>query len=325
MQPQSARISRRVMRPVKSAMQRIIHAAGYELNKRDREPQQPQPSELDRLVAPRHSFAEFTAEMARYERENPILPAPADVQNIVNGLIEDGVYFVPDFLPPATVKAMHDEAKQIAETVRSGGFDEKNRHVLYKQYGFLRLNNPENVAPTTRKFFNDPRIHLVVQSYLSNRGRRMDKYIDYKFECLLDANILPHADNIYRTVKVSLYMNDIPETNAPFTVWKKSHQKRAWRMLPDYLHYREHPYRRFGSVPSNVYNELGSGEDADIVKTECVARAGTAIFCDVSALHAASLLRGGYRLMLVDNWMAQENGKWLNPYHSKATPLAGFA
>ena len=76
---------------------------------------------------------------------------------------------------------------------------------------------------------------------------------------------------------------------------------------------------------SNVYYDLGTGEHADIVKTECVAKAGTAIFfCDVSGLHSASLLRDGYRLMFVDNWMAQENGKWLNPYHGKATSPNGF-
>ena len=74
----------------------------------------------------------------------------------------------------------------------------------------------------------------------------------------------------------------------------------------------------------SVASTFGQGEYSDIERIECTARAGTAIFCDVSAVHSASLLRDGYRLMLVDNWMMQDNGKWLNPYHEKATPPEGL-
>src|SRR5262245_61034217 len=47
---------------------------------------------------------------------------------------------------------------------------------------------------------------------------------------------------------------------------------------------------------------------------ECPAprQQATAIFIDVSGLHAASVLRSGYRLMLVDCWMMYD-GNWIPP------------
>ena len=200
---------------------------------------------VDRLFAPSLPYSDFVAEMQRYEAT--LAPRrTADPQFILDSLFEDGVCFVPNFLPPEALTRLHDEVLAVAREVRAGTFKEQNRHVVYPQYGFLRLNNPENVTPGAAQFFDDPRISNVVEAYLAGHGRRMEKYIDYKFDNRPDANLLPHTDNIYRMVKVFLYLNDIPDTHAPLTYWKKSHLKRPWRKIPDYLHYAEHPYGRFG-------------------------------------------------------------------------------
>ncbi len=163
-----------------------------------------------------------------------------------------------------------------------------------------------------------PRAGPSPRGYLSHHARRMEKYLDYKFANRVDVNLTAHTDNIYRMLKVFFYLNNITETNAPFSMWRRSQQRREWRRLPDYLQYIDHPYGRDGHIPKHIYSQLGSGENADVERVECTAAAGTAIFCDVSGLHSASLLREGYRLMLVDNWMTYDKN-WLNPYHCKVT------
>lgn len=272
------------------------------------------------LGATKRAPAEFRDAMARYEASYPIQDGG---DPIVEALARDGLCIVPDFLPSELVSQIHDQALPIGEGFRSRKLTGPNRHRIFDECGFLRVNSPENLAPLTAAFFDHPRIHSVVRSYLSGSGRRMERYLDYKHSNRLDTSVHPHFDNIYRMLKVFFYLNDIPDTHAPFTMWKRSHLKRPWRELPDYLYFADHPYG-WGVVPLSVASTFGKGEHSDIERVECTARAGTAIFCDVSAVHSASLLRDGYRLMLVDNWMMQDNGKWLNPYHAYATPPEGL-
>lgn len=315
-----------MLRAAKTAVLRAANLAGYEIVKRGAAPMAPPPipapappPPIDPILSVRRSPDEFREAMSEYEQKFPVRK---NGNEIVDALEKDGLCIVPDFLPSDRVRAIHDEALAVAKTIHGGTFTGPNRITDFRDQGFLRLNSPENAAPLTAALFEDSRIKEVAQAYLSGHARRMEKYVDYKYANLFDGALHPHCDNIYRMLKVFFYLNDIPETHAPFTMWKRSQLKRSWRELPDYLYFSDHPHG-WGHIPEGVHSGFGKGDNADIVKVTCTAKAGTAIFCDVSGMHAASLLRDGYRLMLVDCWFTFDQ-TWLSPYHSKATGPNGY-
>src|SRR5215218_8772662 len=98
-----------MLRTAKRAVLKAVHAAGYDVVKRS-PPSQPTPmppaapekSEIDRLFAPSLPYSDFVAEMQRYEAKLAPRRA-ADPQFILDSLTEDGICFVPNFLPPETL------------------------------------------------------------------------------------------------------------------------------------------------------------------------------------------------------------------------------
>jgi hypothetical protein len=319
---------------IKRSILAMARSAGYEIVRKDALPTAPAAAPMIAPLAPTRPISpifeseidigEFDAAMAEYERKFvPQRATDPGNQWIVDALTTEGFCMVPDFFPPEEIKAMHDEGVGFAVACANGTLVSDVRQQRYLEDGVFRLHKVESLAPTTAPFYSDARIADVAQAYLAGHARRMEKYLDYKFEPRPDGNIFQHFDNCYRMLKVYLYLVDLEEENAPTNFWRRSQQRRPWRRLPDYVKYIDHAYGQFGFVPGPIFDELGKGENADIERVVCAGKAGTALFFDSSGLHAASIPRSSYRLALVDNWMTFDGG-WVHPWHRKHSPPEGY-
>ena len=123
--------------------------------------------------------------------------------------------------------------------------------------------------------------------------------------------------------KMFIYLTDVDKDSGPFTYVTKSHHGGIWRRL-----FPQHP-------PHGSYPPLGVVEKIippHVVK-ECLAKAGTVIFCDTSGLHKGGYARTRERIMFTAGYIPPSS-RWKTQYRypdnfreilSRASPLVLYA
>lgn len=175
---------------------------------------------------------------------------------------------------------------------------------LYSYFGTDSGETPVDRNNPFFKFYLSDEILYLCSEYL-NYLPQLNYLAVEKTVPALDLNSPQHSQNWHRdpeekrTMKVFIYVNDVDESNGPFTYVRGSHptsKSRYAGLFPQVL-----PY---GSYPDAARLE-DLIDPKDIVLA--TGNSGTVIFCDTAGIHRGGLAAKGKRIMATAFYPSQ---KW---------------
>jgi len=174
-------------------------------------------------------------------------------------------------------------------------------------YSYFGTNSAETPVDRDNPFFDfylSDEILYLCSEYL-NYLPQLNYLAVEKTVPALDLNSPQHSQNWHRdpeekrTMKVFVYVNDVDESNGPFTYVKGSHPTSKGRYAG--LFPQELPY---GSYPDAArVDDLIDPKDIVLA----TGNSGTVIFCDTSGIHRGGLAVKGERIMATAFYPSQ---KW---------------
>ena len=244
----------------------------------------------------------------------------ASAASDLDGFFRDGVSVIHPFLPGEQFAAVHAEIKaltrekaaqhRLPENKHKPGFGDKQHFPGgFDRFDGSTLNRfftiDDQQLPATSLAIRDPRLASLCE-LASGFAHRPERFFVYQTVQgnpeNHDPQQDPHRDTFHSTVKLWLFLEDVPEELGPFAYAAGSHRM-TWRR-----HLWE--YRRANDVASSTSNRKGgafrvSQEDLSRLNTQIRSypvKANTLVIADVRGFHCRSIGRvGATRLSLYAN------------------------
>jgi len=266
-------------------------------------------------------IGEFCDLMHQNFNENPPIPTQNKSNQIyLDELVENGFCKIEGLFSREQVKVWHDAIypslsaeipmfhKLASEHGIASGKDinlikDNKKHCYDLRSGIIRKWAMDVGNLSIQGLKNNKNINDICNSYLSGKAGESGVYADFKgIPLCKDANLLLHADSMFKQIKVFVLLNDVGLDQAPFIYYKKSHRLREWRLLKDFLAFTNYnrkynsAYAQWGDI------EMGRFAEAypELAELESVVtgKAGDVIIADTRGVHGGSILKSGYRLQL---------------------------
>jgi Phytanoyl-CoA dioxygenase (PhyH) len=260
----------------------------------------------------------------KYPVLEPLLP---ENRPRLQELVEKGIVFVEGLFDVEDMKLLQETLAPVVQAMQHQAIEAPS-HILgsWPDLGRTRLYDIDHFCPETAIFRDHPVITDLVRAYLSNQEVLRRTTLEIRVaapdwdEALVDLS--PHADHIFREIKVYLALEDITEETGPLIYWSGTHRLGEWRKLPDYLSWIGGVWGDSHILTHNCMANLKAKhpEFADVEIVKCTAKAGSVVICDMRGIHRASLLRGGRRTHLYTTFDMQgyereeiNNPDWAQP------------
>jgi len=212
----------------------------------------------------------------------------SDLNQVVNGLKNEGVFVKPHFYTPSECERLRNKIDQLIENddVKIWSDDEGADQRIY----FVNDLDSEFQA-----FYDNQDIRQVLSAYTGTtnpNGMLLAARIDYK-ENNQGSGGGWHRDSPFtHQFKAICYLNNVDEMNGPFQYIKKSQRK--WYTITSYLKKIFKPgVYRFTEQDIDTYLKK---QNQDI--TSITGKEGTLVFTDTKGIHRGKALNSGLRYVL---------------------------
>lgn len=206
-------------------------------------------------------------------------------------LVTDGVTLIRRAYSIGSMEQRHTDALRIINAVRYR--HDTTDAVIYGDDGIYRKYiKQENQFPTQQWITDIALNHM-------RHCKCVTKYLDYKPDITHDYTTIPHFDSWKSQIKIFTLLSDVTEENAPFVYWKGTHLNQPWRYRFDEAIASGDDVGSAGLVPPHILRDLG------FKPTVFTGKAGDVIIADTRGVHRASNLRSGYRLQIVEKFIAK--------------------
>lgn len=241
----------------------------------------------------------YEIQRRRQYRPCRVDPSLAERPDIVEALVRDGCYVLPDFLSRETCEAIIRELDPPLREMLEGSYSGKFQiHPFLEAY---RLGEVDRLSPSAAKaFFGSSFIESIAHAYVGPTAISYRREADFKLAEVHTGSFLqselPHFDDWRHRFKAFLYLTDVGAENAPFVFYSGTHTYADWNRR----YYREYEIDgesgRYGHFfPQEMRRLMAAHGFREI---EFTAAAGTLIFADTRGIHRGTTLRRGRRILL---------------------------
>lgn len=151
---------------------------------------------------------------------------------------------------------------------------------------------------------NNKSINDICFSYLGNKtSKSLSCYLDIKaITGTVDSSTQPHADSVFKILKVFIPIEDIGYDNAPYLYFQGSHKPMEFKLLKDLIEYSQHNkkyslgYGNYGLL--SIFKTSENFPELKIKPKLVPSKAGDIIITDTNGIHAATNLISGRRIQL---------------------------
>lgn len=219
----------------------------------------------------------------------------------ISKLRRDGIAIIKDFLDASVIKALNLSLPAEREFETSVEGDQS----------LFRLRASE--IPGLNGFFNDPRLHRIMNSYIGADAVPHRQSIEWRKDRgqVLACDRMYHMDTWKLRLKAFLYLHDVTERDAPMQYLRGSHRG-SWRFPMEAKIARDYrtTSRGYAASPEIAYLGCYWPYEIDELKEQygmeevtCTGSAGTLVVFDTRGLHRATELLGDGRRVLISYWI----------------------
>ncbi|ABC30379.1 probable deoxygenase [Hahella chejuensis KCTC 2396] len=250
------------------------------------------------------SMVDFLVQKLDYKIRCALTPFPVakEYKAHLDTLNRDGCVVFEEYFSPEQVDEFLEDieaAKKRQDLTRVA-----NGHI---DTGISRVYDVADVAPMTRKIFEDPMILSLIKGYCSSKCELLKTFYEEKREVGTSSQSNHHHFDDWRhRIKVWVYLTDVTENQAPTTITLGSHKNHLWRYWPEYnyfLHFRTDENNRYTEM-TDYSGMFWPHEAATIRKLwkykekTITGKKGTMFIFDSRALHRSTVLKEGERKII---------------------------
>ena len=185
-------------------------------------------------------------------------------------------------------------------------FNEDGLKVVHNIFdGVIRIWDVQKLIKSIdTEIINNKTINDICFSYLGNKtSKALSCYLDIKsLTGTVDSSTQPHADSVFKILKVFIPIEDIGYDNAPYLYFQGSHKPQEFKLLKDLIEYSQHNkkfslgYGNYGLL--SVFKTSENFPELKIKPKLVPSKAGDVIITDTNGIHAATNLISGRRVQL---------------------------
>lgn len=253
-------------------------------------------------------FADFRQSMDHHFGDYPCLPAKLpENRERMETFARDGVVILPDHFSAEIIEAARQRVHLMALALQAGSDilndipdSCKDRDLPYGAFRIYEIDKfyGDVCAPIR----DDAVIADLVQSYMSNQAGIQSMAVELRTQSegldgyMTANNPMPHADHMFRQVKVFTLLEDVNEDNGPMVYWTGTQKDEEWRWSNDYMRFVGlSPFNADRNFSEYMMNTMDDN-NPEVRRITCTGTAGTVIIADVRGVHRASMVNSGHRL-----------------------------
>jgi len=253
-------------------------------------------------------FSEFRQSLEDHFNIYPCLPArlPENKERM-EALSRDGIVILPDYFGPEIIEAAREKLHLMTLALQAGSdiLNDvpdgcKNRDVPFGAFRIYEID--KYYGDVCAPIRDNEVINDLVQGYMSNQAGLQTMAAELRTPSqgingyMTAGSPIPHADHIFRQIKVFTLLDDVNEDNGPIVYWTGTQKDREWRWPNDYMRYvGMSPFCADRMFTESRMIEMEKN-DPDVRRVTGTGAAGTVIIMDVRGAHRASLVNNGHRL-----------------------------
>jgi len=263
---------------------------------------------LDKIYG--EEFGAFRQSLESHFSDFPCLPAKlAENKERMEDFARDGVIILPNYFDDDVIDAVREKVYLMALALQANSNiladipdSCKQRNSVYGSFRIYEIDKfyGDVCAPIR----DDAVIGDLVQSYMSNQAGLQSMAVELRTQSegldgyLTANNPMPHADHMFRQVKVFTLLNDVNEDNGPMVYWTGTQKDEEWRWSNDYMRFVGlSPFNADRNFSEYMMNTMDDN-NPEVRRVTCTGTAGTVIIADVRGVHRASMVNNGHRLQV---------------------------
>lgn len=214
------------------------------------------------------------------------------LRKILNDLNEQGISFVPNFLPKNQIKKISKEVKPLLSKL----IKEPNKKLKYYRNtheGLFRLYNISKVSPASKLFYNSKLIRNFSKYYVSKNVSfyqdmaEIRQKINRPLSQLQFTSDKFHFDDWRIRLKFFLLLTDVGKKNSPLKYVPKSHKINKNTMEEDLFINKKNG--KYGFYKNYEIKKILKSENLKVL--DCTGKAGTLIIVNTNGIHKGTPLQ----------------------------------
>ncbi len=213
-------------------------------------------------------------------------------EQVLKDLNEQGISFIPNFLPQHKIKKISSEVKPLMmNLIRKP--DKKLKYYRNTYEGLFRLYNISKISPTSRSFYNSKLIRNFSRYYVSNNVSFYQDMVEIRQKINRPLNQLKftsdkfHFDDWRIRLKFFLLLTDVGKNDSPLKYILRSHKINKNTMEEDLFVNKKNG--RYGFYRDDEIKEIIKKNNLKIL--DCTGKAGTLIIVNTNGIHKGTPLR----------------------------------
>ena len=213
-------------------------------------------------------------------------------EKILYDLDEQGISFVPNFLPKDQIKKISTEVKPLLSNLIKKP-NKKFKYYRNTHEGLFRIYNISKVSPTSKLFYNSKIIRNFSKYYVSQNVSFYQDMAEIRQKISRPLNQLQftsdkfHFDDWRIRLKFFLLLTDVEKKNSPLQYVLKSHKINKNAMEEDLFINKKNG--RYGFYKNSEIQKLLKIHNLKVV--DCTGRAGTLIIVNTNGIHKGTPLK----------------------------------
>ncbi len=244
-------------------------------------------------------------------------------QDKLNYLNENGYVVLKNLFSKKLIKEwkkvmepiINKHVKILEETRKKSKSNLVSKTLTYNEDGLRIIHNifdgvirvwevQKLIESINTEIINNETINDICSSYLGNKSSKsVSCYLDIKSVTgTVDSSTQPHADSVFKILKVFIPIEDIGYDNAPYLYFQGSHKPQEFKLLKDLIEFSQHSkkysvgYGNYGLI--GMFKAAENFPDLKIKPKLLPLNAGDIIITDTNGVHAATNLKSGRRIQL---------------------------
>lgn len=191
----------------------------------------------------------------------------------------DGYVIVPGFWPRDKALGMKEKLESFLEIGQNKDFDSGAYLRIWdnrpEDAGIRRIYHVDKLVPELAQFRNEPFVHKIAKAYYGFEIYSGGLVFQHNLKTAHNTRF-HHVDWFGKQFKPFLYLDDVDDTNGPFTYIKGTHRA-------NFMRYRKQLFGNKTGSPTSFYeSDVRRVIDREV---KLCGEAGTLILADVRGLH----------------------------------------
>lgn len=211
---------------------------------------------------------------------------------ILNELNEEGITFIPNFLPKSQIKKISTEVKPVLRSLIKKP-NKKFKYYRNTHEGLFRLYNISKLSPSSKLFYNSKLIRNFSKYYVSKNVSFYQDMVEIRQQINQPLSKLRftsdkfHFDDWRIRLKFFLLLTDVGKKNSPLKYILKSHKINKNTMEEDLFINKKKG--RYGFYKNSEIMEILKAHNLKV--RNCTGSSGTLIIVNTNGIHKGTPLQ----------------------------------